>query len=203
MTVMGLTGASPGPLPVARRGRLPIELRGCRRAVVVTVVLPEVLLAAAGTLQRLDAVGVPIDLLELAWVDQGADRAAEAALQRLGLTGLSRHRLALPAPFGPDRTDDVIAATSELIGFDPEPGLVCLVPGPGDEGGPSHSTVAAAVDRLRGAYRMGLLSFAPVPGAPFTEVELDVEEWRAKCDSLALCTSEVTPLSGWRECFSA
>ena len=80
---MGLTDdAGPGrAAPVSRPGRLPLALGRCRRAVAVTVRLPELLSAASGVLQRLDGAGVPIDLLELLALDAGAERAAGAGIE--------------------------------------------------------------------------------------------------------------------------
>jgi hypothetical protein len=167
--------------------------------VAVTVHLPEFLLAAAGSLQRLDAAGVPIDLLELAWIDAAAERAASAALDCLELGGLTRHRLALPVPFGVERTGDVVAAMSELIGFDPEPGVFCLVPGIGDGGRAAYQAVEAAASLVGDAYRIRIMSYAPTLGSRSAELELDGDEWRRKCDSLARCAPDVASLSGRRE----
>lgn len=186
-------------LPRPRPRRLPVALSRCQRVVAVTVHLPEFLLAAAGSLQRLDAAGVPIDLLELAWIDVAAERAASAALDCLELAGLTRHRLALPVPFGVERTGDVVAAMSELIGFDPEPGVFCLVPGNGDSSRAAYQAVEAASALVGDAYRIRIMSYAPTFGSRSAEVELDGDEWRRKCDSLARCAPDVAPLSGRRE----
>lgn len=167
--------------------------------VAVTVHLPEFLLAAAGTLQRLDAAGVPIELLELAWLDSTAERAAAAALDCLELAGLTRNRLALPVPFGVERTGDVVAAMSELIGFDPEPGVYCLVPGNEDGGLAAHRAVAVAAALVGDAYRIKTMSYAPTLGSRSAELQLDRDEWRRKCDSLARCAPDVACLSGRRE----
>lgn len=187
-------------LPRPRSRRLPLALSRCQRVVAIAVHLPEFLLAAAGSLQRLDAAGVPIDLLELAWIDAGAERAASAALDCLELGGLTRHRLALPLPFGVERTGDVVAAVSELIGFDPEPGVFCLVPGKGADGSrAAHQAVEAASALVGDAYRIRIMSYAPTLGARSAEIELDRDEYRRKCDSLARCAPDVAPLSGRRE----
>ncbi|PZS33656.1 MAG: hypothetical protein DLM61_04830 [Pseudonocardiales bacterium] len=204
MTVMDVAG-HPGRTrsPVgARPGRLPSALSRCQRVVALTVRLPEFLLAAAGTAQRLDAAGVSVDLLELAWLSSTAERAAVAALDRLELRALSRHRLAMLAPFGVERTGDVVAAMSELIGFDPEPGVLCLVPGPGDGHRAAYQAVDATAALIADAYRMRILRYAPAVGARTAEVELEPDEWRRKCDSLAACAPDVAPLSGRREFFA-
>ena len=161
--------------------------------------LPEFLLAAAGSLQRLDAAGVPIDLLELAWIDAAAERATSAALDCLELGTLTRHRLALPVPFGVERTGDVVAAMSELIGFDPEPGVFCLVPGNAEGARAAYQAVEAAATLVGDAYRIRIMSYAPTLGSRSAELDLDADEWRRKCDSLAYCAPDVASLSGRRE----
>jgi hypothetical protein len=193
------TRAQLSVLPRPRPRRLPSALSRCQRVVAVTVHLPEFLLAAAGVSQRLDAAGVPIDLLELAWIDAAAERAASAALDCLELAGLRRHRLALPLPFGVERTGDVVAAMSELIGFDPEPGVFCLVPGNSDGARAAHQAVEAASALVGDAYRIRTMSYAPTLGSRSAELELDREEWRRKRDSLARCAPDVAQLSGRRE----
>jgi len=44
------------------------------------------------------------------------------------LAGVRVHRLGLPSPLGPVAEPDLVAAMSELVGFDPEPGVYCLAP---------------------------------------------------------------------------
>jgi hypothetical protein len=198
----------------ARSGRLPLAFNRCSRVVAVTAQLPEFLLAAAGSVQRLDASGVRIDLLELSWQDASAERAAVRSLERLELRMLTRHRLAIPAPFGVERTDDVVAAMSELIGFDPEPGVVCLVPGCADtnsgdtdradanRGDPNRSAyqaVDAATALIADAYRLRTVRYSPAAEARTAEVDLDDDEWRRKCDGLKVCAPDVAVLSGRRE----
>src|SRR5580765_7498552 len=68
------------------------------------------------------------------------DDAAEAAAVRreelraeiaeLGVPGLRVHHLGLRNPLQPAHVPDLVAALSELVGFDPEPGLYCLAPAP-------------------------------------------------------------------------
>ncbi|MGQ0480490.1 MAG: hypothetical protein ACT4O0_05600 [Pseudonocardia sp.] len=199
MTVADLTddAGSGRVMSVSRPGRLPLALGRCRRVVVVTVRLPDLLAAAAGMLQRFDAAGVPVDLLELAAIDAVAEGAALAAVGQLRLRHLTRHRLALPTPLGLERTGDVVAAASELIGFDPEPGVLCLVPGPGDGTRVEHRAVDAAAAVLGEAYRVRVMCFMTDLGAeasvglePSVVLELGGEEWRRKCDSLAAGASD-------------
>ncbi len=189
MTVVELTddAGSGRVISASRPGRLPFALGRCRRVVVVTVRLPDLLAAAAGLLQRFDAAGLPVDLLELAALDAAAERAATVALGQLRLRHLTRHRLALPSPLGLDRTSDVVAAASELIGFDPEPGVLCLVPGPEEGIRPDHQAVDAAAAVIGDAYRIRVMCFTTrLAGRTSVVLELGGEEWRRKCESLAL-----------------
>lgn len=200
--VTDLSGRVRTPAP-ACAGALPLAFSRCTRVVAVTARLPEFLLAAAGAVQRLGAAGVPVDLLELSWQHVAAERAAVAALARLESTGVTRHRLALPTPFGVERTDDVLAAMSELIGFDPEPGVVCLVPGSGEASRSAFPAIQAATEAITGAYRLRVVRYAPEAEARTAEIDLDDDEWRRKCDGLAVCAPDVAPLSGRREYLSA
>jgi len=60
--------------------------------------------------------------------DAGGD--LRAAADRLGLDDLHLHRLALRSPLGAAAEPDLVAALSELVGFDPEPGVRILAPAP-------------------------------------------------------------------------
>lgn len=81
------------------------------------------------------------------------------------------HRLALPVPSDvrPRDVDDVVAAISELVGFDPEPGVGCVVPIgvyeemllPGAADGPVDVMVGRAVERIVAVYRLPLLTYVP------------------------------------------
>ena len=51
------------------------------------------------------------------------------------------HRLGLPGPLGPLAESDLVAALSELVGFDPEPGVYCW---PRAGGGPGRAVGASA-----------------------------------------------------------
>ncbi len=204
MAAVDLTGeVQPGRVTRTERGRsLPVALSRCRRVVAVTVHLPEFVLAAAGLVQRLDAAGVPIDVLEVAALDDDADEAAATALACLGVSLLRRHRLALPAPIVAERSDDVVAAMSELVGFDPEPGVFCLTPATGGDGAqPPHAVVGGATERIAEVYRIRLVRFTVTSDDPAVQVELTGDEWRRKCEALAACATDVTPLSGRREYF--
>jgi hypothetical protein len=188
---------------------LPVQLRRCRRVVAITVHLPEFLLAASGLVQRLGAAGVRTDLLVAAAesdesVEEQADEPAEdviaAALGELRVPELVRHRLALPAPIGADRADDLLAGLSELVGFDPEPGVYCLAPA-GDGVDPSQAIVGEAARRIARIYRLRLVRYTATPDTTAVELDLGGQEWARKCAALAACDTQVTPLRGEREYF--
>ncbi|HWN31978.1 MAG TPA: hypothetical protein VNP03_04505 [Pseudonocardia sp.] len=179
---------------------LPPQLRRCRRVVAVTVHLPEFLVAAAGLVQRLAAAGVRTDVLVAAEADQQADVAAELALGELGVPELARHRLALPTPIGPDRADDLLAGLSELVGFDPEPGVYCLAPAvDGLDAG--QAVVGEAARRIARVYRLKLVRFTATPDAASVHLELDGAERARKAAALGACATQVTPLTGPHEYF--
>ncbi len=85
--------------------------------------------------------------------DQVVDevRAAAAAL---GHPDLNVHRLALCPPLGPAVEDDLVAALSELIGFDPEPGVYCLAPAT-----PADGVLVRATRRIARVYGLPLLRY--------------------------------------------
>lgn len=179
---------------------LPAQLRRCRRVVAVTVHLPEFLVAASGLVQRLAAAGVRTDVLVAAEADEQADAAAELALGELGVPELARHRLALPTPIGEDRGDDLLAGLSELVGFDPEPGVYCLAPAV--EGlDASQAVVAEVAQRIAGVYRLKLVRFTAPPDAASVRLDLDGAEWARKGAALGACATQVTPLTGPHEYF--
>jgi hypothetical protein len=104
--------------------------------------------------------------------DGGAD-AAVLARERAAALGLrvNVHRLALSASseVRPGDVDDVVAAISELVGFDPEPGVGCVVPIgayeesrlSGTSAGPADVMVGRAVERIVAAYRLPLVTYVP------------------------------------------
>jgi hypothetical protein len=188
------------------------------------VYLPEFLLAAAGLVQRLGESGVRTDVLVAAaardtedsvvsrdWDDwnDSADFGhldefddGSAALSELRVPELARHRLSLPAGFGAEREDDLLAAMSELVGFDPEPGVYCLAPD-ADGPEPGRAAVRAVASRVSKVYQMPLVRFAATPDEATAQLELGTDEWARKCAGLAACaTQQVTPLSGRLEYFS-
>ena len=81
--------------------------------------------------------------------DEDAYRAEQAAeIDRLGLPGLRVHYLGLRPPLGPLAEADLVAALSELVGFDPEPGVYCLAPAPAPSRPGAHGAhVGRSADR--------------------------------------------------------
>jgi hypothetical protein len=177
---------------------LPAALAECRRVVAIAVHLPELLMDAAGLLQRLGAARVPVDVLVVAGSNAPADRAALAGMRELRVSELTRHRLALPTPFGFERADDILAALSELVGFDPEPGVFCLTPAT-DDREPCREAVRESVDRICSVYGLPQVRYSATPDAATLGIELDTDEWTRKYAGLAACATQVTPLSGRRE----
>lgn len=86
----------------------------------------------------------------------------------LGHPDLQLHRLGLPsssvpAP-RPRDVDDVVAAISELVGFDPDPDVGCAVPlgpAPTAAGGPAEHVVGRAIERIVAAYRLPVITYLP------------------------------------------
>jgi hypothetical protein len=86
--------------------------------------------------------------------DEDADELRVAA-DRLGLVDLHLHRLALPAPLSGTAESDLVAALSELVGFDPEPGVQVLAPAP-LPGDLQRSVVDRAVRHIVQVYGLPL-----------------------------------------------
>jgi hypothetical protein len=86
--------------------------------------------------------------------DDDADDGVRDAVALLGLDELQVHRLALTPPLGAADEADLIAALSELVGFDPEPGVHCLAPAFGSGG--SESAVDRAVRQIVQIYGLSL-----------------------------------------------
>jgi hypothetical protein len=91
------------------------------------------------------------------------------AIDLLGLPNLHVHRLGLRPPLGSTAAGDLVAALSELVGFDPDPGVHCLAPTalPGDA---VRSVVDRAARQIAQIYglplmRYGCLELSVVEGA--------------------------------------
>jgi hypothetical protein len=76
-----------------------------------------------------------------------------AAVAQLGIDELHVHRLGLRLPLGGAVDGDLVAALSELVGFDPEPGVQCLapVPLPSD---PARAAIERAVWQIAEVYSL-------------------------------------------------
>jgi hypothetical protein len=81
-----------------------------------------------------------------------ADDGLRGAVALPGLGEVHVHRLALRPPLGVAEEGDLVAALSELVGFDPEPGVHCLAPA----GGPERSAVEGAVRQIVQVYGLSL-----------------------------------------------
>lgn len=81
-----------------------------------------------------------------------------AGAARLGQPGLALHRLGLPSLQAETAEDDLVAALSELIGFDPESGVYCLAP-VSASADPARSTVNRAAQRIAQVYGIPLLRY--------------------------------------------
>ena len=78
---------------------------------------------------------------------------------RLGTAALRHpdlvvHRLALDAPLSEDVEDDLVAALSELVGFDPGRGVYCLAPAT-----PVDGVLVRAAQRIARVYGLPLLRY--------------------------------------------
>jgi hypothetical protein len=78
-------------------------------------------------------------------------RTRAAALQHPDLVV---HRLGLGHPLAAGAEDELVAALSELIGFDPEPGVYCLAPASS-----TSSVIGRAAQRIAQVYGLPLLRF--------------------------------------------
>jgi hypothetical protein len=78
-------------------------------------------------------------------------RAGTAALRHPDLVV---HRLALRPPLDVEVEDDLVAALSELVGFDPGSGVYCLAPAT-----PADGVLAQAARRIARVYGLPLLRY--------------------------------------------
>jgi hypothetical protein len=92
------------------------------------------------------------------WATDEPTDEVRAAADALGLDELHLHRLGLRPPLGPAAEADLVAALSELVGFDPEPGVYCLAPLP-LPGDPARSVVDRAVRRIAQVYGLPLVHY--------------------------------------------
>lgn len=90
--------------------------------------------------------------------DGDPDQELREEVARMGLPGLHLHRLGLHLPLGPRAEDDLVAGMSELVGFDPEPGVYCLAPAP-SPADPGRGAVERAAQRIAQVYGIPLLRY--------------------------------------------
>jgi hypothetical protein len=90
--------------------------------------------------------------------DDDEDDGLAAAVAALDLPDLHLHRLGLSGRIGPDTTEVLVAALSELVGFDPEAGVYCVAPAPAPTD-PERSAVVAAAQRVTRVYGLPLLRY--------------------------------------------
>ncbi len=90
--------------------------------------------------------------------DPATEDDVRARAAELGLPGLQLHRLGLTPPQVAGAEVDLVAAMSELVGFDPDPGVYCLAPAdaPGDQG---RTAVSRAAQRIARVYGIPLLRY--------------------------------------------
>ena len=87
------------------------------------------------------------------WTNDGeAVDEVRARAEALEHPDLTVHRLGLP--ISADAEDELVAAMSELVGFDPEPGVYCLVPAT-----PAGGVLERAAQRIAKVYGLPLLRY--------------------------------------------
>jgi hypothetical protein len=85
--------------------------------------------------------------------DDEPDGSVAAEVARLDVPELHVHRLGLRSATGPAAEDDLVAALSELVGFDPDPGVYLLGP---SGSAPARAGVQRAVQRVARVYGIPL-----------------------------------------------
>lgn len=149
-----------------------------RLRIVAVAVSSTELLRTGSDLTRQLAGAARADLL-IVCGGRGSGERLRARVGALGLAGLRLHRLGLRAPLGRHVEGDIVAALSELVGFDPEPGVYCLAPVPGavDPAGPA---VERAVRRIGCAYGIPLRRYTRSGPPTDREPALDESDHRSE-----------------------
>ncbi|WP_345380983.1 hypothetical protein [Pseudonocardia yuanmonensis] len=161
-----LRGSGPATTRTGRH-RLPeTPLERASRVVAVAVDGTELLAEAGGLLQHLVAEGVEVEILV-------AVDADPRSLARCGLRSVPVHRLGLRWPLHGGAEDDLLAALSEVVGFDPGPGLGILAAAElpaGPDGRPDRAAVAHAAEVAAAVYGAEIARSLPraPAGAPAT-----------------------------------
>lgn len=115
-----------------------------------------------------DELAAADDLDDCSEEEEEVDELA-AEVAALGLPGLRVHRMALREPLDARVEPDLVAGLSELVGFDPEPGVYCLAPAPSPADA-ERAVLDAATRRIAQVYGLPLvryrcLELAVVPDA--------------------------------------
>lgn len=158
-------------MPVGCAAPAPEATAGLAKRVVAVATGPMELLRPESDLARQLAGFAHVDVL-LATDDSVAedddddegDDDVRDQVAKLGHPELVVHRLALSRPLGPAAEEDLVAAVSELVGFDPEAGVYCLAPALPSEGAsvPDDSgriAVSRAAQRIARVYGLPLLRY--------------------------------------------
>jgi hypothetical protein len=125
---------------------------GCGDAPGAEVVLDPVVLADGPGAEDLDEDYDGFD------DDEDDEDEVLMAVADLGLPNLHLHRLGLPGRVGAAAGADLLAALSELVGFDPEPGVYLVAPSPSPSD-PERSTIVEIANRLARVYGIPMLRY--------------------------------------------
>ncbi|MCW0212813.1 MAG: hypothetical protein OJJ54_05605 [Pseudonocardia sp.] len=160
MTCTEIDVAAPARPAPGRHRRSGAPLERARRVVVAAVDGRELLAEAGGLLQRLHGRRIPLEIVFAA----GGD-LVPWEFARCGLADVPRSRLGLRRSALASCDDIVLAALSEVVGFDPGAGVGLLAPGP-LVARADRDAVASAAARAARAYKGDLV--CTMPGIPST-----------------------------------
>lgn len=130
-------------------------LRRAADAHYVDVLLASELAAVAPAPLGLLDGSAPVDPFDDGSDDE-PDDAVAAVVAGLGVPELHVHRLGLQGTTGPAAEDDLVAALSELVGFDPDAGVYLLGPA---GAAPARLGVQRAVQRVARVYGLPVLHY--------------------------------------------
>jgi hypothetical protein len=100
----------------------------------------------------------PVELDEHVVAEREMELPTSVVVDDLDVPGLRVHRLDLALPLPAGAEDDLVAALSELVGFDPEPGVVCLAPAAHADSD-ADPALSRAAQRVARVYGLPLLRF--------------------------------------------
>jgi hypothetical protein len=129
-----------------------------RRRVVAVALTAMELLRPESDMARLIGGFDHADVLVVADDATGSGDVLRSGVAQLRHAGLYVHRLALQSPVDAGDEGDLVAAMSELVGFDPEPGVYCLAPAPSLRD-PARVAVSRAAQRIAQVYGIPLLRY--------------------------------------------